>query len=303
MLRCDVVIPTFNNRDTLPQTLAAVQAQKIPPGWDVSIIVSDDGSRDNTVAWAEEYAKTAALPVSVLVGPHAGAGSARNRAVAHSQVEIIFLLGADIILRPQAVSRHLEFHERHPAQQAAALGFVQWDPRLKPSPLMEWLIHGGQFNDYDAALGKHVVDPARFFYGSHISVKRPCLREEKFSPAFQQYGWEDLELGRRLAQRGLQLYPIAAMGLHHHTYSFDAVTERQRQVGKTLHIYRQAHPFTVPAPRGIAHHLKYYGVHYSGILILVQWFLRRSHRILSTPRLFLFLTASVFWQGYHQKNG
>ena len=87
--------------------------------------------------------KNPGLTHQVITGSHTGAAGARNRALAHAHGDIVLFLGADISLRPQALAEHLRFHEAHPAVHAGALGFVLWDPRLRPTPLMEWMTHGG----------------------------------------------------------------------------------------------------------------------------------------------------------------
>ncbi|MDZ4344131.1 MAG: glycosyltransferase family A protein, partial [Candidatus Binatia bacterium] len=183
-LSCDIIIPAYQNETTLPLTLKALEAQTIPSPWQVRVLIADDGSTDRTAAVANQFTHRRKLNLAVIAGKHAGAAAARNQALSQAQAALVFFLGADIILCPGSLAAHLNWHQHHPAPSLGALGFVGWDPRLKPSPLMEWSIHGGPQNDYDSLLGKAFADPKHYFYGSHLSLKRSFLQNDQFSPVF-----------------------------------------------------------------------------------------------------------------------
>ena len=122
-MRCDVVIPTYNNAAVLPLTLRALGEQEIPPGWSVQVLISDDGSEDDTVEVAKSQLSDNDLSSEVLSGPHTGPAGSRNRVLRQADADVIFFLGADIILRPGALAEHLRFHEENSGASWAALGF------------------------------------------------------------------------------------------------------------------------------------------------------------------------------------
>jgi glycosyltransferase involved in cell wall biosynthesis len=302
MKTCDVIIPTYNNADVLPLTIKAFISQKIPPGWAVGIIISDDGSGDETALVArnqESIIRKRGLTLTILPGSHGGIARTRNRAIRASRADIVLLLGADILLRPGALSAHLVFHRQHEQATAAALGMIKWDPRLLPSPLMEWMLHGGQQNDFDSLLGTGRADPRSHFYGSHLSLKRDLLAHERFSTAYQQYGWEDIDLGRRLAKRGLQLTVLHhAIALHRHHYSVDDIYARQYQIGQGIHIYQQRFPtarITPPTSRWRSAKVVLYW--YSGLRAIIYWIMRVLGGRYSAPHLFAIVSAGEFWRG------
>lgn len=291
MPRCDFIIPALNSADSLPYTLEALTDQEIPAGWQARIILADDGSTDATATTARLWRKKSRWPLILLEGTRAGAAAARNRALEQTRADIIFFLGADIILRPRAVAAHLQFHERNPAAASAVLGMIKWDPRLAPTPLMEWMIHGGPQNDFDALLGDEKV-PARYFYGSHLSLKRKLIGAERFSEAFGLYGWEDIEFGQRLARRGLALHVLpAALGLHRHLYSVAAIARRQEVVGRGVRIFK---------PHYRQWHWRYWWFGKVGGRLGLHWLMRLTAARLSTPWLFSIFTGSYFWQGVHK---
>ena len=282
MKTCDIIIPTYNNADTLVAALEAIAQQVIPPDWTLRVLVCDDGSTDDTSS------VVTSAPVGVLVeylpARHSGIAKARNRGIDASSADVLLFLGADIILRQGAVAAHMHFHDTHPEPKQAALGFVVWDPSLSPTPIMEWMTHGGPQNDFDALLGSSVVDATKFFFGSHVSVKRAFLGSDRFSDAYDGYGYEDIELGRQLAARGMELSAIPeAVGLHRHLYDVEAIARRQRSVGKNTSTFYGA---TSPeATVSLKHRLQIY-VYLLGVGVLIKGCVHFLSSRYSCPRLF-----------------
>lgn len=291
-------MPTFNSAVVLPMTLPALLQQTTRPAWQLQLIISDDGSTDDTVAVAQELSAASAWQTLVITGPHSGAAAARNRALAQAEAEVIFFLGADIILRPNALAAHLRFHTQHPDPSSAALGHVRWDPRIAPSPLMEWMSHGGPQNDFDSLLGRARADARHYFTASHLSIKKAALGEMRFPEDYRTYGWEDLDLGRTLA-RELKLYVLhAALGLHQHYYGPRQVLKRQRSVGQNSTIYQRRHPHASILPvRGTGHRLKYSLARSIGLLAGLRALLRFIGPRWSLPAIFSLATAAEFWRG------
>jgi glycosyltransferase involved in cell wall biosynthesis len=91
-----VVIPTYNRRDLLEQTLRTVFDQSAPPA---EVIVVDDGSDDGT---AELLAQ---LPVTVVANPVGGWGPsrARNEGLGRVKSKLVAFLDSDDLLLPSAL--------------------------------------------------------------------------------------------------------------------------------------------------------------------------------------------------------
>jgi glycosyltransferase involved in cell wall biosynthesis len=287
-MRCDIIIPTYNSAAVLPQALEALFGQEIPAGWECRLLLTDDGSKDETVIVAERLCQANGWEYAIIRNKHRGRAHNRNQALNQVRANIIYFLQADILLRPGALAAHLRFHDEHPSRKAAALGYISWDPRLNPSPLMEWMMHGGPQNDFDALLGQHRVKTPRYFYGANISLKREFLAIHRFSEEFSEYGWEDYDLGLRLTKKGLELYFLEnARALHSHYYDLGEVELRQRLVGLNSHLIAKNPP----------------GRWKYQLLILSggSWLLHRIVAIwphYSWPWLYKLLTMAWFWEGY-----
>jgi glycosyltransferase involved in cell wall biosynthesis len=296
MKTCDVIIPTHNSAQVITGTINALSSQKISKGWQLNIIISDDGSVDQTVATISEL--NSRWPILTLCGEHRGAGIARNRALDKARGDVLLLLGADIRLMPGAIDTHLKFHENHQNKAVAALGFVFWDPTLSPSPIMEWMIHGGPQNDYDSLLAVSTCDPAHYWYGSHVSIRREVLGDDRFSEVFKGYGWEDLELGRRLGERSIALNVLVkARGLHHHYYSLNEIVSRQFMSGFNLKNYQSLYPSKELLPKlTIMHKCKLFLLALGGEKIL-HWLVIHYGMNQARPNLYQLLCTSAFLRG------
>lgn len=294
MNTCDIIVPTYNGREKLPLVIAALQKQVIPEGWTVRLIVSDDGSTqpvDLSIAqcvWGNAW-----LQPIVLNNIHKGRSHARNSAINAAIADIILFLADDILLRPSALFEHLIFHQEHTQKHMAALGCVVWDPRIHPTPLMDWMMHGGQQNDYDSIIGVLTCSAEHYFYGSFLSIKREFLGQERFSDTFYQYGWEDLELGNRLSKKGLTLAVLhRSLAFHRHWYNADEILKRQRIVGSAKYLVN------TNIARKIVH--GFYGL--LGVRALARYFMKKWGDTANFPRLFGIITAGEFWYGVHHSN-
>lgn len=296
---CDIIIPAYNSGAKIVCTLSALFEQKVKPSWRWRIIVSDDGSTDTTVATIYRLQPISPCPLLVLRGSHQGSAAARNRALEINPASIILFLGSDIVLHSGALQAHADFHTAHPDKKYAALGHIRWDPRLCPTPFMEWMVHGGPQNDFDALVGRTEIDPAHYFYGSHLSLKKEMIGQERFNEKFSVYGWEDLEFGRRLAAQGLILkFLFNARGVHNHSYSTADIIRRQRLAGAGLHQYQQSHPdVSLMPPRTWRTTIKFFLISRSGLALALRFFLRYSGKRWTTPRLFFIVTAVEYWRG------
>ncbi|HEU4721090.1 MAG TPA: glycosyltransferase [Gemmatimonadaceae bacterium] len=95
-----VIVPVKNGHTVLPRMLDALQRSELPrESWE--LIVVDDGSRDDTVSIASEHADL----VIRLPEPSRGPGYARNRGVERARGDCVVFLDADVVVRPDTLSR------------------------------------------------------------------------------------------------------------------------------------------------------------------------------------------------------
>lgn len=255
-MRLSVVIPTHRRPDILRECLTHLERQTLAPD-QFEVVVCVDGPCDETRRLLASYAGP--LQLRFLEQPQAGQGNARNRAIAYATGDVVVLIGDDIFLHPDALTIHQRVHQENPRDADALLGYIDWDPRLPATPIQTFLTTGGIFFGrfgghqfaYDRLEGRADAD-YRFFYSSHLSLKRRLLLDEPFDPEFQHYGWEDIELGYRLwKRRGLRLhYRSTARGLHFHPMDEAAMVRRMHAIGRSTHLFQRKHPELRVVPTG-----------------------------------------------------
>ncbi len=102
-----VIIPTYNSRAFLESAVQSVEAQFHR---DYEIIVVDDGSTDDTPAWAVENHNR----FRYLRQENQGQAAARNRAAGEARGEFLAFLDADDMWLPEKLARQVEALQNAP---------------------------------------------------------------------------------------------------------------------------------------------------------------------------------------------
>ncbi len=225
-MRISVVLPTHLRNDVLALTLEAYQRQTLPRER-FEVVVVEDGPPGHAEA------VTRAAGFRYLDAPHApGPAGARNLGAAAAVAELILFAGDDMVPAPDLLERHLWAHEAEPG--GAVLGHVRWHPDCGITPFMRHVVErGGQFSFHS------IADPERcsyrFFYTSNLSLAASWLRLERFDESFSGATTEDVELGYRLARRGLVIrYRPEALVLHHHHLEERSYCQRMERAGEAV---------------------------------------------------------------------
>lgn len=228
-----IVIPTYNRRDTLLKVLEGYKQQTA--GAEIlEILVIDDGSTDGTGPAVAAFSPTSPITIRYHSQQNRGPATARNWGIREAKGTLVLFGDDDIIPAPTLVAEHLAWNRRYPADHFAVLGQVSWSPEVHPTPFMEWLGREGVLFGYGSLLpGKEVG--FEYFYSCNLSVKRDFLMKNGvFDENFRTAGHEDIELGYRLANKGLcVLYNPEAIGYHYRHLSYAAACRRQEMVYAT----------------------------------------------------------------------
>jgi glycosyltransferase involved in cell wall biosynthesis len=109
-----ILIPAFNAQDWIADTIRSALAQTWP---NKEIIVVDDGSTDQTLSVARQFAPRG---VSVVSQTNQGAAAARNHALSLSKGDYIQWLDADDVLAPDKIARQMEVLNRCSSKRTLA---------------------------------------------------------------------------------------------------------------------------------------------------------------------------------------
>lgn len=243
--QCSVIIPTYNRAAILERTLEALlKGQHGPvPIWEVLVV--DDGSTDHTqeILRSKEQEHGGRLKAFRQVNRKQGA--ARNLAMARARGELFVFLGDDIIPSPRFLERHWRaFAARGKPRRHGLIGQTLWHPEIPPSPFRTWI------GEWGLQFGFRLIEnpedvPFNFFYTSNLSFSRDLYDDlGGFDEGFREYGWEDIELGYRYAEKGgMRLrYDPLAVAYHHHRISLRSFCDRQYCVGFSAVRFGELHP-------------------------------------------------------------
>ncbi len=199
-----VYTPCYNGARYLRRSLPALFAQTLPPA---EILVVDDGSTDGSAELARELGRGAPVPVRVLAQPaNRGLGAARNRAVREARTPLVAAVDADVVAEPGWL---------------AALVAELDDPSVHGAggDLRE-LYQQGLANRWRATHMRQSWGDARlegvpFLYGANHVYRRETLLEVGLFDERCRTNGEDVDLGRRLLEKGRRLVYTPAAVCHH----------------------------------------------------------------------------------------
>lgn len=235
-----VIVPTYNRSAVVARCIQALCRQTCDNQL-FEIIVSDDGSQDDTAAVVAAQADSQAVSIRYLHQPNAGANRARNRAIGIAHGRLLLLINDDTIALPDMLAEHLAEHGRHPEAHIAVLGRMTVSPELAVSRLAP--LH------LDRAF-EHLRDGAvldwRAFFTCNVSVKKALLDRCGLFEERMRYH-EDLELAWRLSAFGLQvIYRAQALGWHHHFLNEDEFLSIAEREARSLHTWARLAPMARP---------------------------------------------------------
>ena len=267
-----VVIPTYNRVQALERTLAALRSQTLcqsapsrlhtgratreeeltdnqsanqePP---FEILVVDDGSTDSTEDLVKRFERDYPVPLRYLQQANRKQGSARNLGSQQAEGEFLVFLGDDTVPAPSFLEEHARARSKPRidpcSSRLVVIGYTPWPQEYRQTRFMRYIVEEGWQFGFSL-----IQDPEdisfNFFYTSNLSISRSFFWESGgFDESFQEYGWEDIELGHRLQQLGMHLvFHREAIAYHHHPTSLESFVQRQRKVGSSAWRFYQMHP-------------------------------------------------------------
>lgn len=106
-----VVIPTYNRSNLILTLLDAIEQQTFR---DFEVIISNDGSTDDTAAVLHANQDQYNYPITVLHNSNGGRAVCRNRGAREAKGEVLVFFDDDIRPNPRCLELHAAFHREHP---------------------------------------------------------------------------------------------------------------------------------------------------------------------------------------------
>ena len=166
----DVIIPAYNEAENIARLLRSIDVAAGRYGGPVRVLVSDDGSSDDTAQIARaEFADFMNARGWVLSAPNGGQAAALNRGLASTDAEVVVRIDADCVMGPDALVFSVPWF-RDPrigsvgAMEEPRTDVVTWFHRLRT---LETL-----FQFRFARLGQSLVDGIVVIPGTFTAFRR-----------------------------------------------------------------------------------------------------------------------------------
>ncbi|MEW5981249.1 MAG: glycosyltransferase family 9 protein [Acidobacteriota bacterium] len=232
MIDMSVVIGTRNQEASLARTLESFARQTWPANG-FEIVVVDSESLDGTpgVCTAERYPFT----IRYIRRFDEGKSKARNVGIAAATGPFVLLTDSDVTAHPALVERHVAAQRDFPGSVVVGQQFMVDSPdaeRLGARPCLNPTWRRGRRLTW------------RQFVTGNASLSRRRLEEVGgFDECFTGYGYEDYELGYRLAARGTAIvFEPGAVNFHYHPVALGDDLVRREQAGRAAVLFARRHP-------------------------------------------------------------
>lgn len=219
-MKLDVVVPTYNRSHLLTATLRSLLRAPVPAGLQVTLIVVDNGSKDDTAAVVRSMQQSASLPLIYHLETKQGSSQARNSGILSGQGDLIGFIDDDEEITDswyEVVKR--EFEE----VDTAYIGGPYLPSWVSPVP--DWLPPG-----YHAAIGAIPPKPRAIFdvsfpgilMGGNAVLRRSVFeRVGMYSTHLGRSGKgllseEDAEFYRRLQKTAIRGMYVPDLTILHH---------------------------------------------------------------------------------------
>jgi len=216
-----VVVCTFQRPDHLRRCLLSLALQQnLTESFEV--VVTDDGSRDQTEQVVADFARTVDFPVAWTTRDHDGyqASRTRNDGVRLARGSYLLLLDGDCIVPHDHLAQHLAF--RRPGRVAS--GDCARLDEAQSQQVTDAVVASGEYQQWtSAAERKRLWKRHRrvWFYNAIRHPRKPSLigndvgiwhadyaRVNGYDENYRSWGCEDTDFGQRLRWAGLHLSSI-----------------------------------------------------------------------------------------------
>ena len=235
--KISIVIVSYNVRYYIVQCIESVR--RAIAGLDAEIIVVDNHSKDDTVAFLREN-----FPDVRLMASQSNLGFSRgnNMAIREAQGEYILLLNPDTVVGERVLQEAVSFMDAHPEAGGAGVQMLNVDGtcalesrRALPTPWVSFMkMMGSTERYYMSHLSWDSPQQIEIISGAFCLLRRKALDQiGLLDETFFMYG-EDIDMSYRLLKGGWQNWYLPLQILHYKGESTEKTSFRY------VHVFYQA---------------------------------------------------------------
>jgi glycosyltransferase involved in cell wall biosynthesis len=224
MLKCSVIIPTYNREQLLRHTLASLARQSLARD-EYEVIVVDDGSSDGTEQMCAEFAGRLDLRYHFQPDQGFRAGAARNVGILDARSQVCVFIDSGMLVHSDCLREHVAAHAAAEGP-VATVGYVYCFVFTESQDHVEEMSKVLDFDDADVTVARlrerdlwpDVRDPIHEAHGEdfgehrapwiawwtcNVSAPTALLRRVgMFDERFNTWGGEDVDLAYRMFRAG-----------------------------------------------------------------------------------------------------
>jgi len=251
-----VLVSTYQRPDHLRRCLLSIALQQGVEGR-FELVVTDDGSSDETHELVRRFAREVEFPVSLTSHPHDGFQLARcrNEGVAASSAPYLLFVDGDCLLPPNHLREHLAL--RRPGCVNGS-DYLRLGPRTSAridDAAVRRLVYRRRSSpkQWERLFMDHIrMETHRLWgwprhprlVGNNIALwRRDLERINGFDQKFRHWGWEDDDLSLRLRQAGLKLRSVRHRTRLYHLWHEQDPTIPQHKEASPNFGYARRRPF------------------------------------------------------------
>jgi glycosyltransferase involved in cell wall biosynthesis len=245
-----VIVSTFERPWHLERCLASLAEQRDVAGR-FEVVVTDDGSRDDTLGLLAAWSRSSPFPLRVTTHEHGGFRLARcrNEGITASTAPYILFTDGDCILPPDHLQIHLAARR---AGRVVGSDCYRFDEAASARIDLD-MIRAGTFPALAAAdvrrkmRGKAVrakvyewlrLPMLPRLSGNNIAVWRSdCERVNGFDEQFVGWGLEDRDFQQRLERVGLRVFSVLGRTAPYHLWHPPAPSFARNSIGTSNRDY------------------------------------------------------------------
>jgi len=174
----------------------------------------------------------------IVLKQRAGQATARNIGIFTGTSEVILFLDDDVQVTGITIMEHAKFHLKK--DNLAVIGKVAFPKNHIPDLKQKLADLPCIYREIEKT---NLITPAQFLT-CNLSIKRKhLLKAGGFNINFKNYGYEDIELGYRLAKAGIKLiYSRKAMVYHFKAFDNSSFKKKFFDIGRNSVIFEALHP-------------------------------------------------------------
>lgn len=170
-----IIICTFNQVQSLKNTLKSINRLIVPRDEKVELVIIDNNSDDETRTYCEHFAKISKLPFKYCFEPKQGLSHARNRGIEEASGEILIFTDDDVVVPVNWLIEYAKDFEQDSPDCVFGRIIPEWSG-FKPKWFDDALKPAYALLDYGQK--KFLVGQKRFeFYGANFAIRRGLLME------------------------------------------------------------------------------------------------------------------------------